>query len=73
MTVFDRYRIVPRAIALGLFGVAAYCVLLVTHSMVADGVNGEWEISALSVILVAMVTGSTSVVAMLGKAENDRQ
>ena len=65
----DELRIVPRFIAL-LLAISSVALLWkITDVMLADGINGTGELTAITAVLVAMITSSVSVVAMLGKQE----
>ena len=66
----DRLRIVPRFLALGMFAVAAYCVIFLTHKMAEDGIDGPAEITAITAVLISLISGSTALVNILGKSEN---
>ena len=68
----DRLRLVPRTIALALAGTAIYLSIRIVDAIIADGVTGVAEVSAVSGLLIAMLTSSTSLVALLGRSEAER-
>ena len=66
----DRLRLIPRLLALGMFSVAAYCVVYLTHKMAEDGIDGAAELTAITAVLISLISGSTALVNILGKSEN---
>lgn len=69
-TWLDTYRVVPRAIAIALSATAIVLTWRIVNAVLEGGIESNGELAALSGIITAMVVGSTSVVAMLGKAES---
>ena len=68
----DSLRLIPRAIALALAGTAIYLTLVITHAIVADGIDGGGELAVVAGIITGMITASTALVGMLSGSENKK-
>ena len=66
----DRLRLVPRLLALGMFGIAGYCTIFLVHAVADDGIDGAGELTAITAVLISLISGSTALVNILGKSEN---
>ena len=72
MTWLDRYRVVPRAIALSLTCAALAICGVVAWGFVKDISDGEPTTAmttALGGMCAALITGATATVQMLGRQE----
>lgn len=65
----DELRLVPRFIATSLAFTAVALTWRIVDALLLDGVAGAGELTALTAVLVAMITSSVTVVSMLGRHE----
>ena len=67
-TWLDEYRVVPRFIALLLGTTAVGVTWIFAIAMIEDGIEVA-ELVAMTSLLVAMITATTTTISMLGKQE----
>ena len=71
-TVLDRYRVVPRIIALLMAGSAVVLTWLIVSHILDAGVESNGELTAVTAVIIAMITASTTTVQFLGRAEGSK-